>query len=330
MSEELNHGTELSHAADTGVPDSPVEGAVSGDTSPAVEVNSETPADALSREAQQYSYEREMFVKGAEANGIPLPGNFKDFADYFDSLKEAQGQYTEARQELSKIKADQASRLASGEPDSAEETNTELPENLEIKDPNAETETAEGDGEYEIYEVGMTEEEGVSWTGEYMETGTLSDDTMSSILNSFPGATPEMIMTYMAGLQAIESKSMESAASTVGGVDSLNEILAWAGENLSAEERTAANEALAGPMSTYTLRGLQAQYEAAKSQTRGSTEPSSIPNRVASASAAEGIKPYANPAEMNVDMRNPAYRSDPDFQQLVQQRLAMTPWVYGG
>ena len=32
----------------------------------------------LSAEAQQYNYEREMFVKGAQGS-MDLPGNFKDF-----------------------------------------------------------------------------------------------------------------------------------------------------------------------------------------------------------------------------------------------------------
>lgn len=316
----------------SGEPPVSIPNEVPADTAPATEVPAEPAEGQLSREAQQYQYERDMFVRGAEANSVNLPGNFKDFGDYFDSLKEAQGQYTEARQEIARMRADEASRIAAGEePAPPDAEPGELPDSLEIKEPEAapDGEVAEGD-DIQVYEVGMTEEEGLAWTGEFVETGTLSEDTMKSILDSFPGATEDMVMTYMAGLQAAETASMEAAASTVGGVDNLNNILAWAGENLSEVERTAANEALAGPMASFTLRGLQAQYEASMAQARTAQEPGQIPGRVASAAAAEAVKPYSSPAEMSADMSNPLYVSDPAFQQLVQQRLSMTPWVYGG
>lgn len=332
---EISNGDGLSHVEGNTVGNAAPEGAVPGNEAPAVEAPA-SPEQQLSQAAQQYQYERDMFVKGAEANAVNLPGNFKDFGDYFDSLKEAQGQYTEARQELAKMRADEAARLATGEPEAevaegevAEEG--ELPDSLEIPEPEAEAEVAEGEeGDYEVYEVGMTEEEGMAWTGEFMETGTLTEETMGAILQSFPGATEDMVMTYMAGLKAAETASMEASASAVGGVDNLNNILSWAGENLSADERAAANAALSGPMASYTLRGLQAQYEAAMSQTRTATEPSQIPGRVASAAAAQTIQAYSSPAEMNADMANPEYRTNPAFAQQVQQRLAMTPWVYGG
>ena len=331
---EMNNGEGLSHVEGNTVGNAVPEGAIPANEAPAVEAPA-SPEQQLSQAAQQYQYERDMFVKGAEANAVNLPGNFKDFGDYFDSLKEAQGQYTEARQELAKMRADEAARLATGEPEAevaeGEVTEGELPDSLEIPEPEAEAEVAEGEeGDYEVYEVGMTEEEGMAWTGEFMETGTLTEETMGAILKSFPGATEDMVLTYMAGLKAAETASMEASASAVGGVDNLNNILSWAGENLSADERAAANAALAGPMASYTLRGLQAQYEAAMSQTRTATEPSQIPGRVASAAAAQTIQAYSSPAEMNADMANPEYRSNPAFQQQVQQRLAMTPWVYGG
>ena len=125
-------------------------------------------APVLSQEAQQYNYEREMFTKGASSGGMELPGNFKDFGDYFDSLKEAQGQYTSARQELAAIKAEQAANLINEPSDDAPvvegEGDVELPDSLEIKEPEAEEAEGEGeDGDVQVYEVGMTEEEAMSW-----------------------------------------------------------------------------------------------------------------------------------------------------------------------
>ena len=113
---EMNNGEGLSHVEGNTVGNVAPEGAIPANEAPAVEVPA-SPEQQLSQAAQQYQYERDMFVKGAEANSVNLPGNFKDFGDYFDSLKEAQGQYTEARQELAKMRADEAARLATGEPE---------------------------------------------------------------------------------------------------------------------------------------------------------------------------------------------------------------------
>ena len=291
-------------------------------------------APVLSQEAQQYNYEREMFSAGAASNGMELPGNFKDFGDYFDSLKEAQGQYTSARQELAALKAEQAASLINPEEpvegEAVEGEEVELPDSLEIKEPEAEAEGEGEEGDYEVYEVGMTEEEAMNWTSEYMETGELGEETMASILNSFPGATEEMVNIYFQGLKSIEQQSVQTAAQAVGGEAELNNILQWAGQNLSPAEREAANAALAGPMADTTLRGLQARYQAAQGQTRAATEPNGVPNRVASAAAAETISAYSSPAEMNADISNPQYRQDPVFRSQVQHRMAKTPWLTGG
>ena len=291
-------------------------------------------APALSQEAQQYNYEREMFSAGAASNGMELPGNFKDFGDYFDSLKEAQGQYTSARQELATLKAEQAANLINPEEpvegEAVEGEEVELPDSLEIKEPEAEAEGEGEEGDYEVYEVGMTEEEAMNWTSEYMETGELGEETMESILKSFPGATEEMVNVYFQGLKSLEQQSVQTAASAVGGETELNNILQWAGQNLSPAEREAANAALAGPMADTTLRGLQARYQAAQGQTRAATEPTGVPNRVASAAAAEPLSAYGSPAEMNADIANPQYHQDPQYRALVQQRMAKTPWLTGG
>ena len=196
---------------------------------PAPEAAPAPEAPVLSQEAQQYNYEREMFSAGAASNGMELPGNFKDFGDYFDSLKEAQGQYTSARQELAALKAEQAASLINPEEpvegEAVEGEEVELPDSLEIKEPEAEAEGESEEGDYEVYEVGMTEEEAMSWTSEYMESGELGEETMESILKSFPGATEEMVNIYFQGLKSIEQQSVQTAAQAVGGEAEHNNIL---------------------------------------------------------------------------------------------------------
>ena len=177
-----------------------------------------------------------MFSRGARANNMQLPGNFNTFEDYFDSLKEAQGQYTEARQELSSLRAQMAQENLptpgdAEQPEEGESPQIEGYEDLEIPEPEAE-EAEEELGEDE-YLVGMTEEEADAWSQEYYDTGTFSEQTMDAILDSFPGVTEEMVDIYFAGLQYMESQSVSSAIDTAGSQENLQELFNWASEQSS-------------------------------------------------------------------------------------------------
>ena len=52
----------------------------------------------------QYEHEKEAFKTHMATSGEQIPENFKDAVAYFDSLKEAQKQYTQTRQELSELR----------------------------------------------------------------------------------------------------------------------------------------------------------------------------------------------------------------------------------
>lgn len=291
------------------------------------------PQPEISPAAQQYQREREMFSKGAEATGTPLPGNFNSFEDYFDSLKSAQGQFTEARQELSELRAKMAMEadLTPAEAEAAEEAAAiEGYEDLEIPEPEAE-EVEEELGEDE-YLVGMTEDEADAWSEEYFETGTFTEETMSSILDSFPGVTEEMIDIYFTGLQAMESRTVETAVSAAGSQENLQELFNWASNNLSPAERAAANEALEGPLASQVISGLMAQMQASAGQRPRAGEPQPSDNRVApsTAGATDQISGFSSPMEMNQALNDPRYNSDPAFTQAVAVALSRTTWITGG
>lgn len=296
---------------------------------PAPEV---VPQPEVSPAAQQYQREREMFARGAEATGKQLPGNFNSFEDYFDSLKSAQGQFTEARQELSDLRAKMA---AEADLSPAEEVAEEAPtiegyEDLEIPEPAAE-EVEEELGEDE-YLVGMTEDEADAWSEEYFETGTFTEETMSAILDSFPGVTEEMIDIYFTGLQAIESRTVETAVSAAGSQENLQELFNWASQNLSPAERAAANEALEGPLASQVISGLMAQMQADVGQRPRAGEPQPSDNRVApsTAGATDQISGFSSPMEMSQALNDPRYNTDPAYTQAVAVALSRTPWISGG
>lgn len=298
---------------------------------PAPEV---APQPEISAEAQQYQRERDMFAKGAEATGQQLPGNFNSFEDYFDSLKTAQGQFTEARQELSQLRAQMAME-ADLTPAEQAEIEAEAPsiegyEDLEIPEPEME-EVEEELGEDE-YLVGMTEDEADAWSEEFFETGTFTEDTMNDILSSFPGVTEEMIEIYFTGLQTMESRTVETAVSAAGSQENLQELFNWASANLSPAERAAANEALEGPLAGQVISGLMAQMQASVGQRPRAGEPQPSQNRVApsTAGATDQISGFSSPFEMNQAMNDPRYNRDPEYTQAVAVALSRTPWITGG
>ena len=311
---------------------SPIEMPSSNPASPAPEAAPEVaPQPELSREAQVYQHEREMFSRGAEANNMQLPGNFSNFGDYFDSLKEAQGQYTEARQELSSLRAQMAvDNLPTPGEEVAEEPAAPIEsiEDLEIPEPQVEAEEELGEDEYY---VGMTEDEADAWSQEYYDNGSFSEDTMQDILKSFPGVTEEMVDIYFSGLQAQENRTVSSAVEAAGSQENLQELFNWASQNLSAAEREAANKALEGPLASATIQGLMAQMQASVGQRARAGEPQPSDNRVApsTAGATDQISGYSSPMEMNQAMSDPRYNNDPAYTQAVAVALSRTPWNTG-
>jgi hypothetical protein len=285
----------------------------------------------LSAEAQQYNYEREMFVKGAQGS-MDLPGNFKDFGDYFDSLKEAQGQYTQARQEISALKAQMATdALAQPAPEVQEGEQESYDGFLNIPDP-AEVLKAKAleDLQYASQPREVTQEMTDAWSQEYVQNqGQFTSETLEAIKQSFPGVSDDMIYTFYQGMKSIEQQNVNKAVEVAGSPDKLKEVIAWAADNLSAEERVATNEALQGPGSEYVLRGLMARYEADSVSMRAE-EPQQVPGRVANASAVEAIQGFVNPQEMNAAMRDSRYVQDPEYRAFVSQRLARTSWLTNG
>ena len=152
----------------------------------------------------------------------------------------------------------------------------------------------------------MNQDEADAWSEEYFETGTFSEETMDSILNSFPGVTEEMIDIYFTGLQAMESRTVTSVVEAAGSQENLQELFNWASQSLSPAERAAANEALEGPLASATIQGLMARMQQEVGQRPRAQEPQAPRNRVApsQAGAPDNISGFSSPAEMNQAIRS--------------------------
>ncbi len=300
---------------------------------PTQEVTNTQPLNPTPMEAQQ-AREKEAFIRYTQESGEPIPENFADAGAWFESLKNAQAQYTQGQQEIAELKKQYAESGAENpnyNPNASEETpqpeteaKAENVETLKISAPSEQTESDTGITDLEPpQEVSM---------GEWNDWGNMIDanngevpDALRNTIKMRLNVDDKIIDDYMNQRAAIQQQNVESAANLVGGQQELNKIMAWAGTNLSEDERQAVNGQLAGPGYKTAILGLKARYETSDnvSVARG-REPGATPNRTATANAYESVTPYASNQEMFADQRNPRYRTDAKFRQSVDARIIAT------
>jgi hypothetical protein len=150
----------------------------------------------------------------------------------------------------------------------------------------------------------------------YWENGSLSDDQYAKLEKA--GYPKTLVDQFTAGQQAILDQRSASVYAEVGGEDSYGEMLEWAGDNLDSKQIAAFNKTVNGTdMSAIMLavKGLKAQYD-------GSVgfEPSTAVQ--GHTSARTGAAKYDSIAQMEKDMSDPRYGSDPAFRKSVEDKLS--------
>lgn len=147
-----------------------------------------------------------------------------------------------------------------------------------------------------------------------VEKGELDDSDYEALAKA--GISRQMVDAYVAGQQALGQQMVERMHQTVGGEETFNSILEWAGENLSADEIEAFNDTVDNGSESavkLALEGLHAKFKASGN---------SAPNLL------QGTKPTANgdvfrsTAELVRAMNDPRYAKDPAYRADVEQKLA--------
>lgn len=157
-----------------------------------------------------------------------------------------------------------------------------------------------------------SEDEWNKWGYEIHTTGSISKETKDQIKSKF-GIPDQVVDAYIDGIKARQRQLAEEASSVVGGPEELNSIIKWASENLDDAEREAVNNGLKSPGWRNVVLGLKARREASN------TEPKA---RIAGTSGVPaGIKPFASSREMVAAMRDPRYKYDSSYQEMVQNRI---------
>jgi len=289
-------------------------------------VQGETPLESneKSPEQVQYEHEKQAFETHVSTSTEGIPENFSDAGAWFDSLKEAQKQYTQSRQEVSELKAQVEQQQPTIDTRTTEESIQEAADQiseLRIKPPEVTPQEEIGKA---VAEQGVDDATYEMWAMEFAAQGKFSDDTREEI-KTRTGFTDRMLEDYVAGQNAKLRESYREAASVVGGNEKMAKIFDWAATNLSPEEMQSVNIGLSSSTYEVTLRGLNSMYDnAIKSEKM--KEPAPNTNLKAIPSSETGIQAYQTKREFTAERNDPKYGLEPSYRDMVQRRMAVTDW----
>lgn len=150
----------------------------------------------------------------------------------------------------------------------------------------------------------------------YWDKGALDDTDYQALEKA--GHPKALVDQFIAGQEAILTQRTQSVYSAVGGEDNYAAMTQWAGENMAPQEIAAFNQAVNGTdmaQIMLAVKGLKAQYDG-----QVGFEPS---NTIKGQTAPKtGAIAYASIAEMQRDMSDARYQTDPAFRKQVENKLA--------
>ena len=231
-----------------------------------------------------------------DENGLIL-GKFKSVEDLAASYKELEGKLGQV----------------------TEEDQPQTEEEAETTEPEFNAEEFYGDGLASVLEeVGIDPQE---ISNRFTESGEISEDDYTKLGEA--GFSKQVIDTYLNGLRGGAATSGEDIASaqiqgikdSVGGDENYGKMVAWAIENLPADEVKEFNSLTETANATaikFAVQGLYSQYKNAMGVE---------PNLVTGRASQSGPTPYRSTAEVVTAMSDPRYGKDVTYTEDVQRRL---------
>ena len=232
-----------------------------------------------------------------DENGLIL-GKFKSVEDLAASYKELEGKLGAATEE--------------------DQVETSEQEETETTESDFDAEEYYGDGLASVLEeVGIDPQE---ISNRFTETGEINDDDYAKLGEA--GFSRQVIDTYLDGLrnggvtgEDIASAQIQGIKDSVGGDDNYSKMVAWAVDNLPANEVNEFNSLTETGNATaikFAVQGLYSQYNNAMGVE---------PNLVTGRASQGGPAPYSSTAEVVTAMSDPRYGKDVTYTEDVQRRL---------
>ena len=269
--------------------------------------------------------EKAAFDAYVRNQGMQVPENFKDAGAWFESLKNAQKEFTKSRQEVADLKKKYEQNPTTANPvkqDAAPKVQEEIPVVPEVlKIPEKKTEETP-----KVEPQVATEDDWKQWTVEFATKNDLSPETLDTIKKKTN--LPESIINeYMMGQKAKLEMAYTKAADLIGGKDQLAKMFDWASKNLSQAEQDSINQNLASPSWDVALYGLQTKYAKATGTSKAAEPKQTAKGQVPIASTQQGLVAYQTKREFMAERNNPMFNSDPKFRNYVEQRMMRTDFT---
>lgn len=158
-------------------------------------------------------------------------------------------------------------------------------------------------------------------TQEFASTGAVGAALRAEFRNSYPGLPESYIDNQIAYMRAQNQRASEMATRRLGSPEAVQELMTWAGSRLSHEERQAFNRAAHSEdphMVQLAIDGLAAKYEHENGR-----PPRIIAGRRPQAELGN-TPPFQSNEEWATARKDPRYKTDSAYRQLVADRLAMS------
>ena len=231
-----------------------------------------------------------------DENGLIL-GKFKSVEDLAASYKELEGKLGQVTEE--------------DQPQTEEEQ-------TETTEPEFNAEEFYGDGLASVLEeVGIDPQE---ISQRFQDNDEISEDDYTKLGEA--GFSKQVIDTYLDGLRGVSGATGEDTSAqiqgikdSIGGDDNYGKMVAWAIDNLPAEEVKEFNTLTETANATaikFAVQGLYSQYNNAMGVE---------PNLVSGKASSSGPTPYRSTAEVVTAMSDPRYGKDVTYTEDVQRRL---------
>jgi len=169
----------------------------------------------------------------------------------------------------------------------------------------------------------MEKAKGFNWgefSADYYETGQVNQQQYNQLIKA--GHSEQFVNDYLQGQSALMEQKVNNLYQTVGGKESYEELLTWAGDNLDDASIDAFNNALQqGEASAkLALQGIASQYQTGNnlSQQQGDGL-NNLPN-----TPNIGIGGFESQDQVVKAINDPRYQSDDAYREAIQRKLANT------
>lgn len=156
-------------------------------------------------------------------------------------------------------------------------------------------------------------------SAEFAEKGQLSSETYADL--AAKGFPKDVVDSYIAGQQALADRARVELEASIGGKESLEQVLSWAKTGLTADQKAAWNSAI-DRNNPAELSMMLAGFKAAMTAASGRDPAVRVGAQPGNASVAG----FQSEAEMTAAMRDPRYKSDPAYRKMVSDRISAAAW----